>query len=207
MPCWPWHKTPPFSAIFSITAPNGGGEKRFSVTFLYLFMVFWWYSSLILNKLSHVKNLSSFSFFQEKPSGNLLMWGKCKIYREIRTGAGWKSFQSSATFLFIPLVLHGLSWLLHFWTEGTGKRVHWFSALCVCTCTCEMQKICQSLCVPSQLVCCRKMIHAEQSIRVTSLVMRARTGVFKFFIYLCLTWFSSLNEVINCFHCHVNQNM
>lgn len=73
----------------------------------------------------------------------------------------------------------------------------------VCTCPCEMEKVWQSPCVPRQIVCCRKMIHVERLIRVPLLVMRAGIGVFTF-LFICVI---SLNEGINCFHCHVNQNM
>lgn len=47
--------------------------------------------------------------------------------------------------------------------EATG------SVLYVCARAHEMQqKIWQSLCVPSQFVCCRKMIHAKKSINLES---------------------------------------
>lgn len=125
MPCWSWHKSPSFSEIFSITAATGGREKTgFFVTFLYLFMVLWWFSSLILSKLLQVENLLRFSLFQSEPPASLVTWGKCKIYREVCTGAGWKNCPSPVTSL-IPVALHGLSLPLHFWGEGRGTRAPW----------------------------------------------------------------------------------
>lgn len=125
MLCWPWPKTPPFFQDFLVSLLQmGEGEKKKG--FLSHFCIFsWcfddihrWYSVNFLL----LKNLSRVSLFQLKPPGTLLVWGKCKIYREICTGAGWKSFQSPMTFLFIPIALMAVAFFMAVAFLGGRKR-------------------------------------------------------------------------------------
>lgn len=132
MLCWLWHKIPVFS-VFLVSCQKVEGRKKDLMSNLCVFP--WcscWYHHLCLVNFNMLETfLVGHSFDYSLPV--VLILEKCKIYRMMWTGAGWKSFQNPVMFLLCQLLFVIFHNCCVFWEDGR----RWGLAQCavfVCVC-------------------------------------------------------------------------